>query len=515
MRRLLFLLGDQLDQDAPALTNLDPQQDLVLMAEVAAESSKVWSGKPRIVMFLAAMRHFTAHLRAAGLRVDYITLDAPDNTQHLAGELARAVARHRPACVDLIEPGEFQVRAELLAASEVPVECWPDTHFLDDGQVFRAYAANRREFRLEYFYRDMRRHLNVLMTADGRTPLGGRWNFDAENRGAFGNKGPGLLPAPIAFAPDATTRSVIDLVETRFPDHPGALPHFDWPVTRSQAQAALDDFIAHRLPEFGRYQDAMWTDEPWLYHARIAAAMNLKLLNPRTVIAAALTAFDQGQAPLAAVEGFIRQILGWREYVRAVYWRFMPDYLQRNALAADQALPSFYWHGRTAMTCLRHVIRQSLDLGYAHHIQRLMVTGLYALLLGVRPSAVHQWYLAVYVDAVEWVELPNTLGMSQYADDGVMASKPYIASGQYIASMSNYCRHCPFDPAQALGPRACPVTTLYWNFLDRHRARLQGNPRMRPQLNNLARKSASELAAIAERAAEIRAHDGEPAAPSG
>jgi deoxyribodipyrimidine photolyase-related protein len=298
---------------------------------------------------------------------------------------------------------------------------------------------------------------------------------------------------------------VIVDVRRVFGSHPGALDDFDWPVTADDAQLALADFIEHRLTRFGDHQDAMWRGEPWLFHARLAAAMNLKLLDPRRVIAAAEQAYRDGSAPLAAVEGFIRQILGWREYVRGVYWLHMPGYLERNALSAREPLPALYWSGDTDLQCLSESVGQTLRHGYAHHIQRLMVTGLFALLIGVDPRRVHEWYLAVYVDAVEWVELPNTLGMSQFADEGVMASKPYVASGKYIERMSNYCQSCRYDPALATGPDACPFTTLYWDFLLRHEKELSRNQRMSMQLRNLARLDAERRAAIVAQAKTFRA----------
>jgi deoxyribodipyrimidine photolyase-related protein len=356
---------------------------------------------------------------------------------------------------------------------------------------------------MEFFYREMRQRTGVLMQ-DGQ-PVGGAWNFDADNRKSFGKAGPGLVPRPISFAPDATTRGVLELVRQTFPTHPGTLDSFNWPVTRGDAQRALADFITHRLPLFGAYEDAMWTGEPWLYHSRLSAALNLKLLNPREVMAAAEQALRQEKAPLAAVEGFIRQILGWREYVRGIYWQFMPGYLELNELRANQPLPPFYWTGDTDLNCLRQVIGQTLEFGYAHHIQRLMVTGLFALLLGVKPRAVHEWYLAMYVDAVEWVELPNVLGMSQYADGGGMASKPYVATGKYIQRMSNYCAGCRYDPAQATGERACPFTTWYWDFLLRHEKLLATNQRMTLQLKNLARLTGQRKREIRDTAAAWRA----------
>jgi deoxyribodipyrimidine photolyase-related protein len=498
VRHLVVVLGDQLDAKSAAFDGFDPACDLVWMAEVTRESEHVWSHPARIAVFLAAMRHFRNDLRARGWPVDYTELAAST----LGTELGRAVATLGPRRVIVVEPGEWRVQEELRAA--VPdLEIRPNRHFLCSREEFATHAAGRRQLRMEFFYRPLRRRLGILMEDGG--PAGGVWNFDSENRGRFGAQGPGTLRPPRAFPPDAVTREVLDLVAERFPQHPGSLAQFDWPVTPAAAEDALADFIEHRLPLFGRYQDAMWTEEPWLYHSRLSAALNLALLDPRRVLAAAEEAYTAGHAPLEAVEGFVRQILGWREYVRGVYWQEMPGYLERNALGATLPLPGFYWTGDTEMACLRAVIGQTLEVGYAHHIQRLMVTGLYALLLGVDPRAVHEWYLAVYVDAVEWVELPNVLGMSQYADGGLLASKPYIASGRYIERMSNYCRGCPYDPGRATGETACPFTTLYWDFLGRHAPLLRRNPRMQMQLRNLERIGGAERAEIAERAASVRA----------
>jgi deoxyribodipyrimidine photolyase-related protein len=505
-RHLVIVLGDQLDPNSAAFDGFDPKQDAVWMAEVAGEATHVWSHKARIAVFLAAMRHYRDALREVGVTVHYRELDDADNQGSLGAELRAAIARRRPARVILLEPGEWRVREELQAALRESGAAWEeraDRHFLCTREEFAAHAAGRRQLRMEFFYREMRRKHRVLM--DGDEPVGGAWNFDADNRESFGKDGPGLMPKPLAFPPDATTRAVIELVQRRFASHPGSLERFDWPVTRGQARAALRDFIAHRLADFGRWQDAMWTREPWLFHSRLSAAMNLKLLDPREVIAAAEEAYRNSRAPLPSVEGFIRQVLGWREYVRGIYWRFMPDYLGLNALNASAPLPKFYWTADTEMNCLRHAVGQTLEFGYAHHIQRLMVTGLFALLLGVRPQLVHEWYLAVYVDAVEWVELPNTLGMSQHGDGGLMASKPYVASGKYIQRMSNYCAGCRFDPAKASGETACPFTTLYWDFLRRHEQRLSKNQRMTMQLKNLARLGPAERAAIRRQAERVHA----------
>jgi deoxyribodipyrimidine photolyase-related protein len=516
VRNLVLVLGDQLDARSAAFDGFDPSSDAVWMAEVAEESQHVWSSQVRVALFLSVMRHFRDDLRAAGRRVHYVALDDAANTQNLGDELRRAVGQLRPARLIMTEAGDWRVAESLARAAReagCPLEVRPDRHFLCSREEFALHAAGRRQLRMEYFYREMRRRHRVLLDAAGE-PLGGQWNFDAENRESFGRQPP-APPPPRSFPPDAVTREVLALVRSRFADHPGDLGTFDWPVTPAGARAALQDFVAHRLPDFGRFQDAMWMGQAWLYHSRLSAAMNLKLLDPREVIAVVEQAQAEGKVPLAGAEGFIRQILGWREYVRGIYWLHMPDYAARNALGARQELPGFFWDGATEMACLRDVIGRTLRLGYAHHIERLMVTGLYSLLLGVDPRQVHEWYLAVYVDAVEWVELPNTLGMSQYADGGVMASKPYIATGKYLQRMSNACGSCRFNPARAHGPDACPFTTLYWDFLARHEARLRRNPRLALQVKNLARVPAGELAAIRAQAAELRRRGGQPPARAG
>jgi len=505
LRSLVVVLGDQLDLDAAAFDGFDPAQDAAWMAEVAEESTHVWSSQPRIAMFLSAMRHFALALRAAGRPLHHVRLDDPGNRGNLAAELQAAIERLRPKQLLLTAPGDWRVLQslrEVAARCGVPLELRPDRHFYGSVREFAEHTRRRKSLRMEYFYREMRQRHGVLM--DDGQPAGGRWNFDADNREPFPRDGPGPLPPRPHFEPDDTTREVLALVARHFAGHPGTLASFDWPVSRAQALQALHDFIAQRLPHFGRWQDAMWPGQPWLYHAQLAAALNLKLLNPREVVQGAEAAWRAGTAPLPAVEGFVRQILGWREYVRGVYWTRMPAYAESNALQAREPLPAWYWTGATDMACLRDTIGQTLKHGYAHHIQRLMVTGLFALLLGVRPQAVHAWYLAVYVDAVEWVELPNTLGMSQYADGGVMASKPYIASGKYIATMSPHCKGCRYDPAQREGAAACPFTTLYWDFLMRHESWLATHPRMALQVKNLARLGPEQRAAVAERAAAIR-----------
>ncbi len=500
-QRLILILGDQLNDDAELLHDFNPAHDTIWMAEVLEESTHIPSSKQRSTVFLSAMRHFAEAVKARGWPLIYSQLDDPQNTGTLAGELSRAIAHVQPQQLVITAPGDWRVLHSLRAVAKqhgLPLEVKDDTHFFSTVREFSDHMKARKQLRLEYFYREMRQKTGILMA--GKQPIGGQWNFDADNRGSFGKQGPGLLPAPTRFAPDAITQDVIELVNTHLAQHPGSVAQFGWPVTRAQALQALHDFITHRLPSFGLYQDAMWEGEVWLYHSHLSCALNLKLLNPREVLAAAEAAFHAGHAPIEAVEGFVRQILGWREYVRGIYWTHMPDYIEGNAQQAHEPLPDFYWTGDTDMACLRDAITQTLQHGYAHHIQRLMVTGLYALLLGVEPKQVHAWYLGVYVDAVEWVELPNTLGMSQFADGGLMASKPYIASGKYIDRMSNHCKGCRFNPAESTGDTACPFTTLYWDYLDRHVDMLAKNPRMLMQIKNLNRLTPETRAQIAAQA---------------
>lgn len=505
IRNLVVVLGDQLDLGSAALDDFDPGRDRLWMCEAPAEARYVWSHKARIALFLTAMRHHAEQLRARGLPLLYRRLDQ-SGPPTLAEALRGDIHALRPEGVVLLEPGEWRLRRDFEAlASEtgIPFAFRVDRHFLCSRDDFADWMHRRRQPRLEHFYRWMRSREGWLMETSGK-PAGGLWNYDAENRRGFGADGPGRVPPPPSFKPDAITVEVLQLVAARFAGHPGSLDSFGWPVTRAQALASMRDFMTLRLPQFGPWQDAMWTGEETLWHSRLSAAMNLHLIHPREVCEAAERAWRSGAVPLASAEGFIRQILGWREYVRGIYWHSMPTALEDNALKAESPLPGFYWTGETRMNCLRQCIGDTLRTGYAHHIQRLMVTGLYALLLGVRPRAVHEWYLAVYVDAVEWVELPNTMGMSQHADGGRMASKPYIASGRYIQRMSNYCKACAFDPALATGTKACPFTTLYWDFLDRHRDRFAGHPRIGRQLLNLSRKPEPELAEIRSRAAALR-----------
>ena len=499
-RHLVLVLGDQLSHDNPALAGFDPACDRVLMVEAPAEATHVWTHKARIALFLSAMRHFAAELAERGWPVDYLRLGEHPHTS-LEAAWRAAIAQHAPAGLIVCEPGEWRLEQALRQLGDalgLPVALRPDSHFLTSRAAFQRWAGERETLLMEHFYRSMRKHHQVLM--DGQEPTGGAWNFDKDNRQAFGRAGPSGLPPAPRFTPDALTREVLASVEAHFPDHPGSLAHFAWPVTRADALQALTAFIRDRVPGFGAHQDAMWTGEPFLWHSLLAPALNLKLLDPREVIRAAEDAWRSGHAPLPAVEGFIRQILGWREFIRGVYWRDQPTMGAANHFGHTRPLPAWFWTGETRMNCQRQVIRQTLEHGYAHHIQRLMVIGNFALLAGLSPQAVAAWFLAVYVDAVEWVELPNVAGMALYANGGRFTSKPYVASGAYIKRMSNYCSGCSYSPEVKTGPRACPVSTFYWDFLDRHADRLAANPRCTLMLKPLARMDTAERAAIRSQA---------------
>ena len=503
LRRLVLVLGDQLHDSSPAQAGIDPARDRVLMIEAPGEARVVWSHRARIALFLAAMRHHAAALAGRGIPVDYVALDDP---RHAAGpdglveRLEAAIARWRPAELHWVEPGEWRLERAITALCErlgLRSVRFADPHFLCSRERFAAWAARQKTLRMEFFYRRMRIAQRVLVDEAGN-PEGGRWNFDADNRSGFPAGGPGETPPPPSFAPDPITREVLALVERRFPDHPGSLEDFGWPVTRAQARAALDHFVATRLASFGRWQDAMWTGMPFGWHSLLSSSLNLKLLDPREAIDAAVRAWRDGAAPLASVEGFVRQVLGWREFVRGVYWLDMPGLAEANHHRHDRPLPGWFWTGDTGMACLRACIGQTLRWGYAHHIQRLMVIGNFAQLAGLAPRAVSDWFLAVYVDAVEWVELPNVAGMALHANGGRFTSKPYAAGGAYIDRMSNYCAGCRYRPRERSGPRACPFTVLYWRFLDANRPELAANPRTALMAASVARMGDADRARIRE-----------------
>lgn len=491
-RHLILILGDQLTLDNPALDKFDPTCDCILMAEVMAEGSHVWSHKARIALFLSAMRHFAQALEEKGFPLIYLKLGAHDSPD-LPAVWRSTIAQLNPKKIIVCEPGEYRILQMLTAVtrdSAAQLVVRDDTHFMCSQADFRHWAGHSKTLRMEFFYRNMRKQHHVLMQHG--QPEGGEWNYDNANRKPFDKQGPQALPEIPHFAIDLITHQVFADVEHFFPEHPGSLQHFCWPVTRTQALELLTAFIQHKLADFGAHQDAMWQAEQpahaFLWHSLLASSLNLKLLNPREVIQAAEQAYREKHLPLASVEGFIRQILGWREFIRGIYWLDMPSIAQSNHYQHQRALPLWYWTGNTYMHCMQQTITQTFKYGYAHHIQRLMVTGMFALLAEIEPEQVQAWYLAVYVDAVEWVELPNVVGMALHANGGRFTSKPYIASGAYIQRMSNYCDGCRYRPDVKTGPQACPITSLYWHFMIKHQVALAQNPRtalMVKHVNNM------------------------------
>jgi len=504
VRQLILVLGDQLTPTLASLASGDPANDRVLMAELHDETTYVRHHKKKIAFLFSAMRHFADELRTLGWTVDYVKLDEPGPRCSFTEQLAHAVAEHRPGRIVVTEPGEWRVLQMMQgwqAQFSIPVDILVDDRFLCPRADFGTWAAGRTPLRMEYFYRDMRRRTGLLM--DGDQPVGGQWNFDADNRKPA-NAGL-FMPRARTFAMDAITREVLALVGDGFPDRFGDLVPFGFAVTRVDAEAAFADFVDEALPHFGDYQDAMLTGEPFLYHAVTALYLNCGLLDPLRICGQVEAAFRAGKVPLNAAEGFIRQIIGWREYVRGVYWLKMPGYERSNFFGHTRALPDFYWTAETDMACVAAAVTQTREHAYAHHIQRLMVTGNFALLAGIDPHALHEWYLSVYADAYEWVELPNTVGMSQYADGGLLASKPYAASGAYIHRMSDYCRSCRYDVKQRTGAQACPFNALYWDFVARHRDRIGRNPRMAQVFRIYDKFTADEQQRIADSAATFLA----------
>ena len=473
MTRLVLVLGDQLSEGLSALAAADPRSDVVVMAEVAEETSYVPHHPKKIAFVLAAMRKFAARLERTGWRVAYARLDDPGNANSIVGELLRRAEEYGAGEVLATEPGEWRL-IDKLRHAPLKVHLLPDDRFLASHAEFDRWAEGRKTLRMEWFYREMRRKTGLLM--EGDAPAGGQWNFDQDNR----KRPPAGVDfgGPMQFTPDETVTGVLDLVAARFGDHFGDLRPFHMATDQGQARRALAHFVANALPRFGDYQDAMLRGHRTLYHAGISAYLNAGLLGPMEVCRAAEEAWRAGEAPINAVEGFIRQIIGWREFVRGIYFREGADYPARNVLRHSRDLPAVYWGGATAMACMDHAVTQTREDAYAHHIQRLMVTGNFALLAGIDPGQVHDWYLAVYHDAYEWVEAPNTVGMSQFADGGLVASKPYVSSGAYIDRMSDYCKGCAYDVKAKTGETACPFNLLYWHFLDRHRDRFARNPRM-------------------------------------
>jgi deoxyribodipyrimidine photolyase-related protein len=491
---IVLILGDQLSLRISSLRDRKPMNTVILMAEVMTENTYAPHHKKKLVFVLSAMRHFAEELRAAGWTVDYVKLDDPGNTHTLEGEVERAKKRHGINQVIMTEPAEWRLRQTL-----VHIEQCEDSRFICSQAAFRGWAAERKELRMEFFYRLMRRQTGLLM--DGDDPEGGRWNFDAENRKP--TKGSLFIPKPASFPADIITKNILSIVAQRFAKNFGDAEPFWFATTRAQAEQARDHFIANALPHFGETQDAMLEGEYFLHHSILSPYINVGLLDPLDICRRVEVEYRKGRVPIAAAEGFIRQIIGWREYIRGIYWLKMPEYRSTNTLNAKRPLPDFYWTGETRMNCIAQVVKQTKQEAYAHHIQRLMITGNFALIAGLDPFQVHEWYLGVYADAFEWVELPNTVGMALHADGGLLGSKPYAASGNYINKMSDYCKSCSFDVKKRTGTDACPFNALYWDFIARHEKRFAKNPRMAQIVRTYGKFNEAEKERIAQSSGEF------------
>ena len=497
MASIRIILGDQLSLDMSSLANIDKNNDIVMMAEVHEEATYVKHHKKKIAFVFSAMRHFAQHLEEQGINVNYTRYDDKDKASSIRDALIKLLHKSNIRQVVIAHPAEYRLLQEVKAwESElnITLDISADNRFLASQDFFSKWADGRKQLRMEYYYREMRKSHNFLM--EQGKPLGGKWNYDADNR----NKLPKniSIPAPSKFAPDEITREVMALVEEEFADHFGDLEPFHYAVTREQALVVLDEFILNRLPDFGTYQDAMASDQAWLFHSHVSFYINTGLLGPEEVMRAAERAHAERGIALNSVEGFIRQILGWREYVRGFYWHYMPNLKSDNYLDASRALPQFFWDGDTDMHCLAQCVKDTKNNSYAHHIQRLMVLGNFALLTGLSPDEVNNWYLLVYADAYEWVELPNVSGMVLFADGGNLASKPYAASGAYINKMSNYCQSCRYSVKEKTGKQACPFNYLYWDFLQRHKEKFASNPRMAMIYRSGEKMAEEKMAAMRE-----------------
>lgn len=478
MANLIILFPDQLSMSLSSLQHCEKQQDIVMLFELKEQFTYVKYHKKKIAFLFAAMRHFAEELTAAGFLVRYIRYDDPNNTHTLDGELDRALQESKAKHVVSTEPSEWYLLDKLKQWNEkntIKITLLPDQRFLSSHETFAQWAKDKKQLRMEYFYREMRKKYNILLEIDG-SPIGGKWNYDEENRQPPAR---GMIsPRRISHKKSPILLQVLTLVGDTFPDHFGSLEPFHYAVTREQALLELKHFIKKLLPNFGAYQDAMVQGEPYLYHSLLSSYLNAGLLLPLEICKMAEEAYYDKTAPLHSAEGFIRQILGWREYIRGIYWLYMPEYQHRNYLNAKRSLPEFYWSAETQMRCMREAVEHTRDHAYSHHIQRLMVTGNFALIAGLDVKEVQAWYLSVYSDAYEWVEMPNTLGMSLFGDGGIVASKPYAASGKYIQRMSNFCKHCVYNPNITTGEKACPFNALYWDFVQRHKKVFQHNQRM-------------------------------------
>lgn len=497
---LHFIFGDQLSHSISCLQQCHKKDDVIFMCEVIEEITYVKHHCQKIILVLSAMRHFAKELKQKGYRVDYVRLDDTKNTGSFDKEIQRAIKRHHPQNIFITEPSEYRVMEKIKRwqrTLKTPINVITDNRFFCSRSEFKEWAGDKKQLRMEFFYREMRRQHNILMTKQGK-PEGGQWNYDKDNRKPL--KDNINIPNQKRIPPDKITNDIIKMVKAKFNDHFGNIDRFDWAVDRKSALSILSHFLKKQLIHFGDYQDAMQTEQAFLFHSTISPYLNMGLLNPKEVCQKAIAAYQNKEAPLNAVEGFIRQILGWREFIRGIYWLKMPEYKDLNYFKTKRNLPEFYWTGNTDMNCLKQAIQQTQSFAYAHHIQRLMVTGNFALLAGVDTQKVCEWYLIVYADAFEWVELPNTLGMALFGDGGIVGSKPYAASGKYIERMSNYCQDCRYSPKETIGDNACPYNYLFWHFLENNKKALKDNNRLGYVYANWSRMTKTKKDAILKQA---------------
>lgn len=500
MKYLVPVLADQLSLSLPSIKRFKPDEVIIVLAEVRSETDYAPHHRQKILFLFSAMRHFAQQLKKLGYQVHYTCLDDPENTHNLVSEWERLASFYHCQEIYLTEPGEWRLKDAIdawMLVAKFKIHCLEDCRFLCSHQEFQAWAKGRKQLRMEYFYQQMRKKFNILVDEQHK-PLGGRWNFDEENREPLGTIPD--FPHRSETYDDEIIAEVKNLLAEYFPQQFGDCEQLYYAVTANQAQAHFERFLEDCLPSFGRFQDVMVVNQPYLYHAVISAYLNVGFLEPLAVCHAAVQRYQQGKAPLSAVEGFVRQILGWREYVRGIYWLMMPQYQNSNYFSAQRPLPALYWGGKTRMHCMSKVVEDTKKYAYSHHIQRLMITGNFALLTGLDPKAVSAWYLGVYVDAYEWVEMPNTIGMALFADGGLMASKPYAASARYIQKMSNFCQSCHYDPKLMVGENACPFNSLYWNFVATNEHLLQPHQRMNYVLANWRRFSQEKQAQILSQA---------------
>jgi deoxyribodipyrimidine photolyase-related protein len=478
---LRLILGDQLDAGHPWFQD-KTQNVIYIIAELHQETNYTTHHIQKVCGFFAAMARFANALEQAQHQVCYLTLDDTQHDKDLPSLIQRLCTQFQCVQFEYQQPDEYRLAHQLsnMKLENTQVSCVPSNHFFLPFDEISTYFTKDKHVTMEHFYRKMRKRFDILM--DGDSPTGGQWNFDSENRAKLKKADIPQIPEPLLFNYDMS--DIVDRLNRHKINTIGQLSEpFIWPTNRAEAQELLTYFCTHLLPMFGKFQDAMTANSPhkWsLYHSRLSFALNTKMLSPKHVIDTAIRAFNLNQdtITIAQIEGFVRQIIGWREYVRGVYWINMPDYATYNTMSAQRDLPKQFWDGKTKMRCMQQAISQSLDFAYAHHIQRLMVTGNFCLLTGIDPDQVDNWYLGIYIDAIEWVEMPNTRGMTQFADHGIVATKPYAASGNYINKMSDYCGSCHYKVKEKVTSNACPLNSLYWHFMIEHRDRFQKNPRI-------------------------------------